>query len=198
MILFLDIDGVLHPEPATAEQAFCCRHLLWEILLSQPVLQVVIASDWRINHSLDYLIEQITEGSPVDLKHRFVGVTPFLPEAKHVYRGRERECMAWLAQHNTELAPWFALDDVAGNFTFGISQLHLVDYRTGLTEADVSKILTEDSFEVSEDCLTGHVTPANGNIFLDLGFPPEEAAQLKAESDKQIAFELAKRKNQDK
>lgn len=198
MILFLDIDGVLHPEPATAEQAFCCRHLLWEILLGQPALQVVISSDWRINHSLDYLIEKITDGSPADHKHRFVGVTPFLPEAKHVYRGRERECMAWLMQHRTESAPWFALDDVAGNFTFGTRQLHLVDYRTGLTEADVSKILAEGYFEVSEDCLTGHVTPANGNIFLDLGFPPEEAAQLKAESDKQIAFELAKRKNQGK
>ena len=27
-----------------------------------------------------------------------------------------------------------------------------------------------------------HVTPADGNIFLDLGFPPEEAEKLKAES----------------
>lgn len=27
-----------------------------------------------------------------------------------------------------------------------------------------------------------HVTPADGNIFLNLGFPPEEAEKLKAES----------------
>lgn len=31
-----------------------------------------------------------------------------------------------------------------------------------------------------------HVTPVGGNVFLDLGFPLEEAAALKAESDKLI------------
>lgn len=30
---------------------------------------------------------------------------------------------------------------------------------------------------------TSHITPAGGNVFADLGFPPEEAAALKAESD---------------
>lgn len=29
-----------------------------------------------------------------------------------------------------------------------------------------------------------HITPAGGNVFLDLGFPPEEAARLKAASRK--------------
>jgi predicted XRE-type DNA-binding protein len=28
-----------------------------------------------------------------------------------------------------------------------------------------------------------HITPADGNIFADLGFPPEEAANLKIRSD---------------
>lgn len=32
-----------------------------------------------------------------------------------------------------------------------------------------------------------HMTPADGNIFADLGFDPEEAAALKAESDRIIA-----------
>lgn len=32
-----------------------------------------------------------------------------------------------------------------------------------------------------------HVTPARANIFLDLGFPPDEAEALLAESDRQIA-----------
>ncbi|MHB1117821.1 hypothetical protein [Sideroxydans sp.] len=35
-----------------------------------------------------------------------------------------------------------------------------------------------------------HITPANGNVFLDLGFEPEEAARLLAETDKEI---MAKR-----
>lgn len=37
-----------------------------------------------------------------------------------------------------------------------------------------------------------HITPANGNIFLDLGFEPEEAARLLAESDKEIMAKRAR------
>lgn len=37
----------------------------------------------------------------------------------------------------------------------------------------------------------GHVTPADGNIFLDLGFPPDEAARLLAESNRVIAAHVA-------
>lgn len=31
-----------------------------------------------------------------------------------------------------------------------------------------------------------HITPPGGNIFLDLGFPPEEAEVLKADSDRRM------------
>jgi predicted XRE-type DNA-binding protein len=33
-----------------------------------------------------------------------------------------------------------------------------------------------------------HITPADGNIFADLGFPPEEAANLKIRSDLMLAI----------
>ncbi len=36
-----------------------------------------------------------------------------------------------------------------------------------------------------------HTTPADGNVFADLGFEPKEAAALKAESQRRIAEELA-------
>jgi predicted XRE-type DNA-binding protein len=36
-----------------------------------------------------------------------------------------------------------------------------------------------------------HTTPADGNIFLDLGFPPEEAAALHADSMRIISEKLA-------
>ena len=38
---------------------------------------------------------------------------------------------------------------------------------------------------------TTHVTPADGNVFADLGFPPEEAAALYEESQRIIAQKLA-------
>jgi len=36
-----------------------------------------------------------------------------------------------------------------------------------------------------------HITPAGGNVFADLGFTPEEAAALKAESQRIISEKLA-------
>ena len=38
-----------------------------------------------------------------------------------------------------------------------------------------------------------HVTRADGNIFLDLGFPPDEAAKMLAETDREIAEERRKK-----
>ena len=38
---------------------------------------------------------------------------------------------------------------------------------------------------------TTHITPVGGNIFLDLGFSPDEAARLKADSDMLIKTKLA-------
>ncbi len=38
---------------------------------------------------------------------------------------------------------------------------------------------------------TMHITPVGGNIFADLGFEPEEAARLLAETDKVISEKLA-------
>lgn len=36
-----------------------------------------------------------------------------------------------------------------------------------------------------------HITPADGNVFADLGFDPDEAAMLKANSQKIIATKIA-------
>jgi len=133
--------AVLHPDPTTMDMVFCRRHLLWQILRAEPNLQVVISSDWRLRHSLAELTQQITAGGGESLLRHFVGVTPELPGLRYEYRGREQECLAWLAHSNAMPAAWYALDDVAGNFAFGASQLILIDHRNGLTEADVGKVL---------------------------------------------------------
>lgn len=36
-----------------------------------------------------------------------------------------------------------------------------------------------------------HITPADGNVFSDLGFTPEEAAKLKADSQRLISLKCA-------
>ncbi len=143
MILFLDIDGVLHPDPAMAEEAFCRRHLLWQLLSARTNLKVVISSDWRKRHSLAELIHFIISDGNMALKQRFVGVTPVLPGALYEYRSRERECLAWLTQHGAGEQSWVALDDVAGNFTFGSPQLVLTNSQTGLTAKNIDTALSK-------------------------------------------------------
>ncbi len=75
MILFLDIDGVLHPLPdpgqSGAEQ-FTRLDLLEEVLRQLPHVDVVISSSWRELHPLDDIR---TYFSP-DVQARIVDVTP--------------------------------------------------------------------------------------------------------------------------
>jgi predicted XRE-type DNA-binding protein len=47
---------------------------------------------------------------------------------------------------------------------------------------------------MSTDTKTAHITPAGGNVFSDLGFTPDEAAALKAESSRIISEKLAIKK----
>lgn len=44
---------------------------------------------------------------------------------------------------------------------------------------------------MTADTKSGHVTPTGGNVFADLGFGPEEAARLQAESGRRISEKLA-------
>lgn len=140
MNLFLDIDGVLHPEPACSKTAFCQRNILIQLLDARPQLSVVISSDWRLTHSLNEIAGMILV-ERLDLRQRFVGITPYLEACQHEYRGRERECLSWLDAAGLGDARWLAVDDVAGNFTYGSRQVFLTDYRTGLTQNDLGKLL---------------------------------------------------------
>jgi hypothetical protein len=143
MIIFLDIDGVLHPDPATLDQAFCQRHLLWELLKARLGMLVVISSSWRTHHSLDEIIDFILAGGDAQLRCRFVGSTPVLPGANHEYRGRERECVQWLNESSFAGSSWLAIDDIAGNFAFGSPHVLLTDYRTGITSNDIKTLLSK-------------------------------------------------------
>lgn len=44
---------------------------------------------------------------------------------------------------------------------------------------------------MSKDLKSAHVTPADGSVFLDLGFDPKLAAALQAESEKIIVEKKA-------
>lgn len=137
MILFVDFDGVLHPQNKGA--VFTCTNVLWAILRLHPELRVVISSSWRWDRSLENMKRLMTANGGEDLACRIVGATPKLRHT--IYAGcRQIECEAWLQTNRLSEMAWLALDDMPELFDSGTPHLYLVDPRLGLTEADVAGI----------------------------------------------------------
>ncbi|WP_342133673.1 HAD domain-containing protein, partial [Hydrogenophaga sp. OTU3427] len=72
MILFLDFDGVLHPEFSHESRHFCCLPVLEQVVRQLQDCEVVISSTWRLDFPLDRLREKFSS----DLAARVVGATP--------------------------------------------------------------------------------------------------------------------------
>lgn len=114
MILFLDIDGVLHPDPPQPDQRLRSLPRLIEVLRDFPAVEVVISSLWRERLSLDELRELF----PIDLRERVIGVTPIAQRIDGwLPARREGEILDWLEASGRGDEPWFALDDAGWQFT---------------------------------------------------------------------------------
>lgn len=141
LILFLDFDGVLHPEGLQAgerDQLFCAKPVLLQILRAAPYVDVVFSTSWRLLYSFDDLVSFAIDSG--DFAHRFKGITPHLPAEERrqgVLGQREEEIQAWLAMHGRDYGRWLALDDQPKLFRPNCSDLYLIDWQTGLVDHDV-------------------------------------------------------------
>ena len=146
MILFLDIDGVLHPLPdpgRSGEEQFTRLELLEEVLRQLPHVEVVISSSWRELHPL----EDIRTYFSHDVQARIVDVTPLRVAASEVPADvrefvRHSECLAWLRRRRPAGTPWLAIDDVADLWAPDCENLLLIDGSTGLT-SDSAQVLLQ-------------------------------------------------------
>lgn len=143
LILFLDFDGVLHPEHCHESKHFCRLPILEAALRQVPETKVVITSTWRLEQSLENLRQRF---SP-DIANIIQGVTPRYSDLKNVpntlvsYQ-REAECYAWLSSNNLAHCNWLAVDDRSWLYRPFCKSLFLVDGRVGLTEADAYQLVT--------------------------------------------------------
>ncbi len=137
-ILFLDFDGVTHPEGCSAERLFCCLPLIEEVLRRRPGVDIVISSSWRATRSLAELQKRFS----LELRDRVVGCTPLYkqdkcePAQRHV---REIECRTWLRVHRPqvlELGAWLAVDDNPWLFSPGCPHLLMTAHWRGFGPAD--------------------------------------------------------------
>jgi hypothetical protein len=137
VILFLDFDGMLHPEydgqATPADVVFCHLSRFEAVMRDHPEVEIVISSTWREQFPLDDLRARF---SP-DIAARIVGATPITPriDGKYLPARREGEILDWLRQSGREHEPWLALDDAAWQFQQHRNRLIACTWYVGLDDA---------------------------------------------------------------
>lgn len=125
-LLFLDVDGVLHPvrtDYSFSSRFFSHLPLLEELLREFRSVDIVISSDWRRAES----VEQLQRYFSADIRHRIIGATPQMDPNVAVRHRRQLEIQAWLDGNGRSDAEWVALDDWPGSFEAGFERLVLTD-----------------------------------------------------------------------
>lgn len=141
MILFLDFDGVLHPDPCPdRERLFENAQRLSAVVEAFPELGVVLSTSWRVNRPFVDLLLPL----PRALRNRVLGVTPSFsqfecPPALAPYP-RHAECVQWLREQQLDQGPWFALDDRTGWFAPYCENLIECHPERGLDEAVAARL----------------------------------------------------------
>lgn len=127
MILFLDLDGVMHPFNQT--DLFCREEHLARVLRDFPGVEVVISSSWRETHTLKTMLTFFL----TDLRSRIVGVTPVIEirDAVDVPGVRLREINKYLVDTGNQHRRWVALDDAPELFPPRCAELVLCDGNHG-------------------------------------------------------------------
>lgn len=139
-ILFLDFDGVLHPDSADKDMYFCRMNVFCDVLRKvdpQGEMPIVVSSMWRFLDRLPSLRSHF----PDDVARCIVGVTPDLFDHKDSgsggwgmagsvngdsnYGSREREILAWMDKFSPA-GQWLAIDDRASYFSMTCQSLFLV------------------------------------------------------------------------
>lgn len=135
MILFLDYDGVLHPDPCyEAGRLFENAPRLAAVLDHYPEVGVVLSTSWRNVKTQAELLTPL----PERMRARVIGCTPNFSDCRISgplvpYR-RHAECAEWLRQHDMASAPWWALDDRSDWFAPYSEHLLECDSTIGFTE----------------------------------------------------------------
>lgn len=153
-LLFLDIDGVLHP--VGGDYSFCSRFfshlpLLEELLREFKSVDVIISSDWRRAES----IEQLQRYFSADIRHRIIGATPQIDPNVVVHYRRQLEIQAWLDGNGRSEAEWVALDDWPLSFEAGFERLVLTNPKLAFDQDSFQELRSHLlRFEARHECKT--------------------------------------------
>lgn len=129
-VLFLDFDGVTHPEGISSAPLFGRLPAIESVLRRHPTVRVVISSSWRLARPLDALQKLFSPS----IAPRVIGKTPCIEDGQSFTR--HRECLSWLSLNATVWTPWVALDDQPWLFRPSCPQLITVPWEGQGIEVD--------------------------------------------------------------
>lgn len=135
MLIYCDIDGVLHRWPCPPEQMFdpVCIARLTAVIRGHNA-GLVITSTWRLEWPLKQLQSRLGP-----LGATLVGVTPEIDDPFLKF-GRYHEVL----RHCERIAPtgsrWIAIDDEPGRYPDHLDNLILTDPRVGFSEEDALRL----------------------------------------------------------
>jgi len=143
VILFIDFDGVLHPEGEdyilNGGAKFCFLPRLEALLREFPLVKIVISSSWR-EHLLN---KTLLKPFSSDIRTCIVGAIP--PSGfglQPPYRNREKEILDWLQLHDAVDEPWVALDDAYWQFDHFKDHLVVCGSFTGFDDKASAELRT--------------------------------------------------------
>lgn len=143
-ILFLDFDGVLHPDPCPKRDFFCQLPLIEGVLRTHKGVEIVISSSWRYDNSVDKLRSYF---SP-DVRDLVIGITPSVARTNAegwippdlLGHHREWECRKWIRQNSLSETPWLAIDDVPEWFVPDCPNLLVTQSAYGFQPEQVARL----------------------------------------------------------
>jgi HAD domain in Swiss Army Knife RNA repair proteins len=139
-ILFIDFDGVLHPQyegiTTPVDELFCHLPLFESVMREFPQVRIVISSTWRNAFTLEELRKRFSQ----DIGARIIGVTPILDFDVYHPTRREQEILAWLAETESSERPWVALDDAVWQFQQHLDRVVDCTWYVGLDKKAAIKL----------------------------------------------------------
>lgn len=149
MIVFLDIDGVLHPDPCyDRDLLLSCLPRFESVIREFPGVEIVISSTWREKRSLTELSDLF---SP-DIAQRIIGVTPSWKDHQGIFNRigyqRHSEVEAWMRASSEPWRRWVAIDDKPYLFRPFLS--NLVKTKSEIGFDDLSEITLRDKLSEAD------------------------------------------------
>lgn len=142
-MLFLDFDGVTHPDPCFHVNFFCRLPQIEDVIREFSTVKVVISSSWRDHHSLADLAQHFAP----DVRSRIVDTTAttkilssaWLPSQNREFV-RQWECELWMEEHRHWGDRWLAIDDRPYWFEPACPHLLVTNPATGFQAGDQDKL----------------------------------------------------------